>query len=434
MKMKKIIPLFLVTAMMLASCSSSDAATAVETYTAVKVTSIEPATIEKVVTYSGKFEPVEQVTVVAKLTGTVLDSYKNVGDTVEAGDKLYTIDATDINIAVSQAQAQANAAGLAVTSAQNAKNSITGAQYEQSILSLEASIKGLEAQLETVTEAYNFTKSTFDNQKALYEAGAISKFDFDQVELQLNQAKAQVDAVELQLAQTKDSYELTKNSVVSESKTSADIGIAQAQASASTADLAYQSAARNLNDVTPTSPIAGVVSLKNVFTDQMVSAGSAAYTISNLDEVVATINVTENVINKLNVGQEVNLTIKSLDQEVTGTITEINPVASQTSTYPVKITIDNAGHTIKPGMFCEVEIIIDSAVNSVVLPREAVLRNMEDFYVYVVEGDTAVMKTVEVGIDNGKSIEILSGLNNGDVVITEGQTYVSDSETVNVLE
>ncbi len=433
MKLKRIIPLFVATSILFTSCGKEEEVVVEESYTAVKVTSIEPSTIQKVVTYNGKFEPIEQATVVAKLSGTVLETYKNVGDNVAIGDSLYTVDASDINTAVEQAEAQAKAASLAVESAENAKNNITGAQFNQQLSSMEASIKSLESQLVTAKEGLTISENTYNNTKTLYEAGAVSKSEFDQVEFSYKQAKSNVEAIESQLEQTKNTYESTKNNVVAESQRSADIGIAQAQVSASTADLAVANASKNLKDVTPTSPISGVVSLKNVKNDQMVSTGSVAYQISNIDKVVATINVTENIINLLSNGQEVNVSINSVDKTVKGIITEINPIANQSSTYPVKITIDNSDNLIKPGMFCSVEIVSESSNDTFVLPREAVLRNMDEHYVYVVNDGVSIMKKVEVGIDTGKDIEIISGLQSGDKVITEGQTYVSDNETVNVI-
>ncbi len=434
MKIKKIIPLFLASSLFLASCGAEEAAVTEEVLTAVKVADVAPTTINKVVTYSGKFEPVEQVTVMAKLSGTVTNAYKKVGDEVQAGETLYTIDSSDINLAVNQAQAQADSAALAVNSAENAKNNITGAQYQQQMLSLETSIKNLESQIASAKEGLTLVETTYENTKKLYDVGAVSKIELDQAELNYNQTKSQVDALELQLAQAQQSYDLTKNQLVAESQKTADLGVQQAQAGADAAALAVESASKNLDEVAPTSPISGVVSAKNVVEDQMIGAGSVAYTISNIDDVVATINVTENIINKIAVGQEVDVYIKSLDKKVKGKITEVNPVATQSSTYPVKIKISNEDHLIKPGMFCEVEIISESSANTITLPREAVLRNIEQFYVYVVEDGVAVMKEVETGIDNGESIEIISGLTTGDQVIIEGQTYVSDQEKVNIVE
>ncbi len=435
MKIKQILPILLATSILFTSCGQKEQATAEEeVYTAVKGTEITPTTIDKSITYSGKFEPIEQVTVVAKIGGTVTNTYKNVGDEVVAGETLYTVDDSDIRLAIEQANAQANAASVAVKQAENSKNSITGAQYDQNILSLETTIKNLETQLNTAKDSLALAKTAYDNANTLYQSGVISKNEFDQTQNAYNQAQASVSSLENQLSQTKQTYEITKNALVSESTNTAQIGIEQAQASAKSAQLAVENASKNLEDTAPTSPISGVISNKGVTEGQMVGTGSVAYTISNIDEVVATINVTENIINKLSVGDTLDVEVSTVDGTFTGTITEINPVATQTSTYPVKIKIDNKDHAIKPGMFCQVSILTDSSENTISLPRETVLRNMDELYVYVIEDGVAKMKVVTTGIDNGKDIEILTGLNVGDVVITEGQTYVTDNEKVNLIK
>ncbi len=434
MKMKKIIPLILATSMLLVSCGKKEAVAEEEVFTAVKVTKAESNGISKSVTYSGKIAAQETITVISKLSGKVTDVYKEIGDTVTAGETLFKIDGTDIQIAVEQASAQAKSASLAVQSAENSKNNITGAQYEQNMLSLETSISNLKTSIKTATDAMNLAKTSYENNKKLYDAGALSKVSFDQSELSYNNAKAQVSTLNSQLAQAEQSYNLTKNKLIAESQTAAGLGVEQAKAAANTASLAVQSASKNLNEVAPTAPISGIVSSKGAKVGEMISPSIPAYTISNIDNVVASIKVSENVINTLTIGGTVDVKIGSLDKTLKGTITEINPVADQTSTYPVKITIANTDHVIKPGMFCEVSIITDSSSKAISLPRQAILRNMDTQYVYVVENNVAVVKEVTTGIDTGKEIEITSGLAIGDSVITEGQTYVSDGETVNVLE
>ncbi len=434
MKIKKILPILLATSMLFTSCGKKEEVKEEEVLTAVKAMEITNSTIGKNITYSGKFEPIEQVSVVAKIGGTVTNTYKNVGDEVTAGETLYRVDDSDIRLAIDQANAQASAANVAIKQAQNSKNSITGAQYEQNILSLETSIKNLETQLNSAKDSLALAKNAFDNTNTLYSSGVVSKNDFDQAQNAYNQAQAQVTSLENQLSQTKQTYEITKNALVSESTNTAQIGIEQAQASAKSAQLAVQNASKNLEDVAPTSPISGLVSTKGVQDGQMVGTGSVAYTISNIDQVVATINVTENVINKLAVGDTLDVSVSTVDGTFKGTITEINPVATQTSTYPVKIKLDNKDHSIKPGMFCQVSILTDSSENTISLPRKTVLRNMDELYVYVIEDGVAKMKIVTTGIDNGKDIEILTGLNVGDVVITEGQTYVTDNEKVNLVK
>ncbi len=437
MKMKKIIPLVLISAMTLSSCGSASTpeTTADEpVLTAVKVIDANDSGITKSVSYSGKIQASESVSVISKLTGTVTNTYKEVGDTVSVGETLYRVDDTDVNLAISQAEAQANAANLAVKSAENAKNNITGSQYDQSLLSLQSSIDNLQTSLDSANESLAFAQSNYENAKVLYNAGAMSKVDFDSAELQYNTTKSQVTQLESQLNQAKQSYEITKNNTVAESQNTASIGIEQAQASAKTANLAVESARKNLEYVAPTAPISGVVSAKNAVVGQMISTGTVAYTVSNIDTVVASVSVSENIINDLQIGDTVNVKINSLGQELQGTITEINPVADQTSTYPIKIEIQNPDHEIKPGMFCEVEIVTDNTTNTITVPREAVLNNMGQQYVYIVENGVANSHEVETGVDNGESIEIVSGVTPGDKVIVEGQTYVTNGENVNIVE
>lgn len=434
MKKIKIIPALLISAMVLSSCGGTNATTEEEILTAVKVTSVKPQHIEKTLVYNGKIEPVEQVSVVSKLSGTVTSTYKNVGDNVSQGDVLFAIDQKDINNAINQAKAQANSASIAVAQAQNSYNNVTGAQYDQTLLQLETSISTLENSLKQAQDALNLAKTAYDNAKTLYSAGAMSKTEFDRTEQSYNQAVIAVDNTTKQLSQAKDSYNITKNNLVAESKNSASIGVNQAKASKDSAELALNIASQNLADTTPKSPISGVVSLKNAQEGQMIAPSTVAYTISNIDEVTATVKVSENIINTLQVGGTVNVTINALNKNLTGEIMEINPVADQTSTYPIKIKLQNPDHEIKPGMFCEVTFITEQSDNAIVLNREAVLRNQDVSYVFVLEGENVVSKEVTTGIDTGESIEILSGLKANDKVVTAGQTYVTDGEKVNVVE
>ncbi len=433
MKMKKILPLILTASMIFSSCGKKAEVATEEVHTAVRVTTVANSGISKSVTFSGKITAEETISVISKLSGKVTDTYKEIGDTVNAGDTLFRIDSSDIEIAVNQANAQAQSASIAVKSAENSKNNITGAQYEQNMLAMETSINNLKTSVKTATSARDLAKNTYDSNKKLYDAGALSKVSLEQSEIAYNNAQAQLDTFNAQLAQAEQSYNLTKNNLINETQTTAQLGVEQAQAAANTASLAVESASKNLSEVAPTAPISGVVSGKNAKVGEMITPSMPAYTISNIDNVIASIKVSENVINTIAVGDTVDVRISSLDKDLKGTITEINPVADQTSTYPVKVKIANPDHVIKPGMFCEVSIVTQNSPNAMSLPRQAILRNMDTQYVYIVENNVAVIKEVTTGIDTGKDIEITSGLNAGDNVITEGQTYVSDGETVNVL-
>ena len=99
-------------------------------------------------------------------------------------------------------------------------------------------------------------------------------------------------------------------------------------------------------------------------------------------------------------------------------------------TYPVEITIDNPDHVIMAGMFAEVDVVRDEVQDSLLVPKRAVDSNN---IVYVVEGDHVRAVTVETGMSDDENIEITSGLNAGDTVVTAGAYLLSDGAKVHVV-
>ena len=101
--------------------------------------------------------------------------------------------------------------------------------------------------------------------------------------------------------------------------------------------------------------------------------------------------------------------------------------------YTVKVEMDNSKGIIKSGMMAEVSFTAESAEDTIVLPRNAVIVKEDETYVYVVENGVAKKVIVETGIEAGETIEVTKGLKDGDDVVTKGQTYISDGEEVDVM-
>lgn len=442
----KIIPFAMSILLIFTSCSQETE----KKEDSVKLTSVETyeyplGNIEKTLTYSGKATPINQINVMSKLTSKVLTTNKNVGDEVNAGDVLFSLDPEDLENQIKQLEAQVNMANTTVNSAQTTYNNITGGQYQAQILQQEAGISATQRQvdaaklsLEQAQDGLALTESTYNSQKALYDSGIISQNDFNQIKNGYDQAKVGVEQAQIaydnavaSLEQQKEAYEITKNQITSDSLESAEQGINQATASLNSAQLQLQLAKDTLNDLDVEAPISGVVSYKGVKEGEYASPSQVAYVITDLDQVLVEVKVSEKLINQIYVGEEVPVKFSALDDEVMGTVYEVNPVADQTSTYPIKILIDNPAHVIKPGMFAEITFVTESADNAIVVDRSTVLTNDGQDYVYTYVDGKAVLTPVETGIDNGEYVEITSGLTVDDQVIVTGQDFVSDGEEVN---
>jgi hypothetical protein len=84
-------------------------------------------------------------------------------------------------------------------------------------------------------------------------------------------------------------------------------------------------------------------------------------------------------------------------------------------------------------MFAEARFVKEASSGAVVLPRNTVISNASEDYVYVVRDGAAARTPVALGIDNGRDVEILSGVGFGDFVIVKGHTNISDGDLVNVV-
>ncbi len=116
-------------------------------------------------------------------------------------------------------------------------------------------------------------------------------------------------------------------------------------------------------------------------------------------------------------------------------VDEINSLADTTTrTFPVKIRIDNADGKLKPGMVCRAEIPMDN-IKSIFVPIDSIIHFAEGSAVFVLnENNTVSKKTVTTGEITGDKIQIYSGLQSGDVIVTKGQFTLHDGDTVQIEE
>ena len=464
MKYRKALPIF-----MLAGCISLSACTAEKqtqvtqkALTAVEATKMSSASIKKEMVYAGQVSPSRSVSVISKITGKVQEYYFDIGDEVKENDILFKLDEKDIQNQITQIQAQMNQTAQGIRTAQNAVNSVTGGQYQSQILQQEAAIENYAKQLVTADNGISLaeialenanktlenTQQTYDNTKALFEIDAVSKADFDKVDLGLAQAQAGLEKAKNdynqaligkeQLLSAKKTAEeglsLVTGQITQDNRRSAQLALDTAMAGANSLQVQMDLATDTLNDTNVAAPMTGIISARNAKTDEYITNQVPAYTIIDIDTVNIDVKVSELLINSIYTGQEVEVLIGSVSTEVfVATIETISPAADQTGTFPVKIKLNNPGHVIKPGMFAEVHFVREMSENTIVLPRNTVLSDESGSYVFVNSNGVAKKIAVETGIDNGESIEIISGVSLSDEVITKGHTYIIDAEEINVV-
>jgi Cu(I)/Ag(I) efflux system membrane fusion protein len=179
------------------------------------------------------------------------------------------------------------------------------------------------------------------------------------------------------------------------------------------------------------SPQAGVVDGLKIREGFYVKPGDTLLSIGKLDQVWVEAEVFERDAALIKEGLPVSMTLDYLPgEDWTGVVDYVYPALnSKTRTLRVRLKFDNPDFQLKPNMFAQVSIHANQADSAIIVPREAVIRTGKQDRVVLALGD-GQFKSIEVTIGrvDKDSIEILSGLNEDDVVVTSAQ-FLIDSES-----
>lgn len=191
-----------------------------------------------------------------------------------------------------------------------------------------------------------------------------------------------------------------------------------------------------LNKTEIRAPFDGRITARNITLGQHVRLGDELFTVTDFDPLISRIYLPEKDIMGLEEGRSVRITLKSDDSvEFDGRIRQISPVVD-TSTGTVKLTLEAIQPPlgVRPGGFVTIAIVRETHSDAILLPREAVIRELQSAHVFVVKDDqTAERRDITLGMEEDDHLEVTSGLESGDVVVVAGQGGLKDGKTIKVI-
>lgn len=191
---------------------------------------------------------------------------------------------------------------------------------------------------------------------------------------------------------------------------------------------------KQLQDASVKAPISGRVVKKNIEPGEYVNAGTVLGTILDVSRLKVQVLVNEKDVYQLREGQAVKVKADVFpDRVFNGSVSYIAPQGDTEHNYPVEITISN-GNLLKAGTFVNVDFSQKSNQRALQIPRTALVESIKNPYVYIVNGHVVHQRKISVGRDFGDSIEVLSGLQSGDRVVTTGQINLSDGVQVQLTK
>lgn len=239
----------------------------------------------------------------------------------------------------------------------------------------------------------------------------------------LKQAKIQLDNQETEFKRLDELYK-----VGGTSKSSWD-------AQKTTLDVA-RATYKNLQENTQLlSPITGVITARNYDNGDMYSTSNPIYVIEQIRPVKLLINVSESLFTKVKKGNDVDIKLDVYGDEVfKGKVSLIYPtIDPATRTFPVEIKIENSDERVRPGMFARVTMDFGSR-NHVVAPDLAIVKQSGagDRYIYVYKNGKVSYQMVELGRRMNNKYEIISGVEDGDMVVVSAQSRLTNGMEVEI--
>ena len=189
----------------------------------------------------------------------------------------------------------------------------------------------------------------------------------------------------------------------------------------------------NVNDmVNVKAPISGIISRLDVQKTDNVSSGDILFAVTDSSKLKGRVWVQERDISKLSKGQKATATWEG--RELSGKIVQLDLALNpDKQAFGALIEFDNADGKIPSGVNAKINIITYSKENIVVLERKNIIFDGGKTYVFIASGDKAVMKEVKAGENFGNKVEIISGLNAGDILITDGNKNISDGTFIRII-
>ncbi len=365
---------------------------------AVPVQLRTPVVVERAesVSASGSVEGSETADVAFQVGGRVARVLVEEGQHVNKGQLLAEIEPTDYRNEFNAATAQKEAAQAVQ---QRADAGVRQQELEQARIDFERS------------------EDEYKRMKFLLDRKSLPPNDFQKFEAAYKASR--------------ERYEMATEGTRKE-----DIATAHAQAHAAEAQASEE--AKRLSDTRLVAPISGNISMRKIDPGQTVAAGTAVFSIVDLNPVKVRVGVPEAEIGKVKYGARTEVSAPSLSGcRFEGKVGIIGVAAEPASrTYTVKIIVPNPGPVLLAGMVAEAHIFGPATVRVLTLPAEAIVHDLQgapNVYVYNSDRKRVYGRKVDVGPPIGAEVEIHSGLQGNEQIVVSGQQKLREGSLVEVV-
>jgi membrane fusion protein (multidrug efflux system) len=282
------------------------------------------------------------------------------------------------------------------------------------------------------------TEILIDEGQAAGEGDAVLAIDPERRQLERDSAAAGLDQARARLREAEREHqrmvELRGRRVASDTQLDAaatELALARSALDAAQAELGMRE--RALSDANVRAPFGGLIALRQVSRGEFVAAGQPLFELVALDPIQVEFRVNEVDSGRVQMQQRVGVRVAPYPDEVfDGTVSVVSPTIDERSrTLRVKADIDNSDGRLRPGLFARVDLGVSTRRGVPMVPEEAVLQRADGAVVFIAEEGNRVRRVaIETGVHRDGSVEVVSGVAPGALVVVRGQAILSDGDVV----
>jgi len=250
----------------------------------------------------------------------------------------------------------------------------------------------------------------------------VGSVDTRQQQLGVNEAREA-------LSKAQKDYQLAKELFEGDAGTAQNVKDAQHAVDA--ARIRIQQSGQQVGEGVIKSPISGIVIMKNGEVGEYANPGTSIATVVDIYNLKAVVFVSEKDVYQLKPGQTASITADVLPgKNLTGKVSFISPVSDENHNYRVELAVNNKAAELKAGTYIYVNFNPGNNFTALQIPKLALVEGIKNPYVYVISGEQAFIRKITVGREVGENIEVLSGLKEGDEIVTSGQINLVDGSKI----
>ena len=344
----------------------------------VQVVPVRETMLSRAIVVDGALAADEQAVVSMKVAGRISSLPVDLGSEVVKGQTLAQVEPRDYELRVAQAEAMFRQARARL-----------GLSPDGEADTVDITKTALVKQAQAVVDE---SKLTFERTRQFVERGIAPRSDLDSAEAafkvadgKLQDAMEEVRNRQAVLAQRRSELELAREQQV------------------------YTSLR---------APFAGRISDRTASLGQYVAAGTPVMTIVRVDTLRLRLEIPERDAMRVRINQPVNVTVEGDETTYSGRLARLSPAISpEARTLLVEAEIRNDPPRLRPGAFCRAQIVVEPSTKALLVPATSVVTFAGVDKVFTVNKDRAVEKRVQLGRRDGNAVEIVQGLQTGDLVV-----------------